>query len=167
MDKSTNTFNEGGEPISNLQDFLVEKKVILPNANKMFHLPLEICVYVPSTKDVDKIISSSELQTRVDEVSKFLAKNFGGFTLSDKVGGFMSSKNKLVKEDVVPVTSFAQIKDFEKVKNELVNKMSDWATKWGQESIGFEFEGDLYYVPQKFAMGGSIKNHGIDDLLKG
>ena len=96
MDKATNTFNKGGEPTPNLQDFLVEKKVILPNANKMFHLPLEICIYVPSTKDVDKIISSSELQTRVDEVSKFLANKFGGFTLSEKIGGFMSSKNKLV-----------------------------------------------------------------------
>jgi hypothetical protein len=34
--------------------------------------------------------------------------------------------------------------------------MSVWAKKWGQEAIGFEFEGDLYYVPQKFKEGGKL-----------
>jgi hypothetical protein len=43
----------------------------------------------------------------------------------------------------------------------LVEKLSEWARKWGQEAIGFEFEGDLYYVPQKFAKGG-----GVDNVMK-
>jgi hypothetical protein len=48
----------------------------VPKASKMFHLPLELAVYVPSTQDVDKVISESELKARVDEVSKYLATTF-------------------------------------------------------------------------------------------
>jgi hypothetical protein len=130
----------------------------VPKANKMFHLPLELSVYVPSTQDVDKVISDSELDARVNEVSKYLATIFGGFTKSDKIGGFMSSQSELVTEEVVPVVSFATKKDYEANKNKLVTKLSEWARKWGQEAIGFEFEGDLYYVPQKFDKGGDVRD---------
>jgi hypothetical protein len=85
----------------------------VPKASKMFHLPLELAVYVPSTQDVDKVISESELEARVDEVSKYLATTFGGFTKSERVGGFMTSQSELVTEDVVPVVSFATKSDYE------------------------------------------------------
>lgn len=130
----------------------------VPKSNKMFHLPLELAVYVPSTQDVDVVISDTELNERVNEVSKYLAKIFGGFTKSEKVGGFMTSQSELVTEDVVPVVSFATKDDYEANKNKLVNKLSEWARKWGQEAIGFEFEGDLYYVPQKFEKGGDVRD---------
>jgi hypothetical protein len=138
----------------------------VPKANKMFHLPLELAVYVPSTQDVDKVISDSELDARVDEVSKYLATMFGGFTKSDKIGGFVSSKSELVTEEVVPVVSFATKEDYEANKNKLVTKLSEWARKWGQEAIGFEFEGDLYYVPQKFEGGGDIKKKNYEYMIK-
>jgi hypothetical protein len=130
----------------------------VPKASKMFHLPLELAVYVPSTQDVDKVISESELEARVDEVSKYLATTFGGFTKSERVGGFMTSQSELVTEDVVPVVSFATKSDYEANKNKLVSKLSEWARRWGQEAIGFEFEGDLYYVPQKFDKGGDVRD---------
>jgi hypothetical protein len=129
----------------------------IPNADKMFHLPYEIAVYVPSTKDVDKTITATELRARVKEVEKYLAETFGGFTSSEKVGGYLSSKSAIVTEKVVPVTTFSSLNDFTVNKSKLINKMSVWAKKWGQEAIGFEFEGDLYYVPQKFKTGGTLK----------
>ena len=129
----------------------------IPNADKMFHLPYEIAVYVPSTKDVDKTITATELRARVKEVEKYLAETFGGFTSSEKVGGYLSSKSAIVTEKVVPVTAFSSLNDFTANKSKLINKMSVWAKKWGQEAIGFEFEGDLYYVPQKFKTGGTLK----------
>jgi hypothetical protein len=131
--------------------------VSIPNAEKMFHLPYELAVYVPSTKDVDKNITATELRARVKEVEKYLAEIFGGFTSSEKVGGYLSSKSSIVTEKVIPVTSFATMEAFKAKKATLVNKMSVWAKKWGQEAIGFEFEGDLYYVPQKFKEGGKLK----------
>jgi len=129
----------------------------IPNADKMFHLPYEIAVYVPSTKDVDKNITATELTARVKEVEKYLAETFGGFTSSEKVGGYLSSKSSIVTEKVVPVTAFSSLNDFKANKSKLINKISVWAKKWGQEAIGFEFEGDLYYVPQKFKVGGTLK----------
>jgi hypothetical protein len=129
----------------------------IPNADKMFHLPYEIAVYVPSTKDVDKKITTTELRARVKEVEKYLAETFGGFTSAEKVGGYLSSKSSVVTEKVIPVTAFASMQSFRDNKSKLVNKISVWAKKWGQEAIGFEFEGDLYYVPQKFKTGGKLK----------
>ena len=128
----------------------------LPNQDKLFHLPIEMAVYVPSTQDVDKVISTTEMKNRVTEVSKYLANLFGGFTRTDKVGGYLANNNQIVVENVEPVTAFATKKDFESNKNALISKLSEWARKWGQESIGFEYEGDLYYVGQEFKNGGSV-----------
>lgn len=128
----------------------------IPHSEKMFHLPIEVSVYVPSTQDVDKVVSKSEMKLRVDEVKKYLAALFGGFSSSSVEGGFLASDGKVVKENVERVVSFAPKADFEKNKEALVQKASEWAAKWGQEAIGLEHEGDLYYVPQKFENGGTI-----------
>jgi antirestriction protein len=128
----------------------------IPNADKMFHLPYELAVYVPSTMNVDKSITATELRARVKEVEKYLAETFGGFTSAEKVGGYLSSKSSVITEKVIPVTAFATNDSFTANKSKLVNKLSVWAKKWGQEAIGFEFEGDLYYVPQKFKKGGKL-----------
>ena len=131
-------------------------EVSIPNAEKMFHLPMEVAVYVPSTSNVDKEISATEMKSRVKEVETYLAETFGGFTSSEKVGGYMSENSGIVTEKVVPVTAFATTESFSKNKSKLVNKMAVWAKKWGQEAMGLEFEGDLYYVPQKFKKGGRL-----------
>jgi hypothetical protein len=131
--------------------------VEIPNADKMFHLPFELAVYVPSTTNVSDSISTSEMRKRVKETETYLAETFGGFTSSEKIGGYLSSKSTIVTEKVVPVTAFCSMEDFRKNKNKLINKLSVWAKAWGQEAIGFEFEGDLYYVPQKFKRGGTLK----------
>lgn len=128
----------------------------IPHSEKMFHLPIEVSVYVPSTQDVNKVVSKSEMKLRVDEVKKYLATLFGGFSSSSVEGGFLASDGKVVKENVERVVSFAPKGEFEKKKEALVQKASEWATKWGQEAIGLEHEGDLYYVPQKFENGGTI-----------
>ena len=121
----------------------------IPHEDEMFHLPLEMVVYVPSTQDVDKVISVDEMDKRVNEVKEYLASKFGGYSSADKLGGFVDSNGKLVNEDVVQVVSFATTEAFESNKEELVSQLSKWGKEWGQEAIGFEFEGDLYYVPQE------------------
>ena len=72
----------------------------IPHSEKMFHLPIEVSVYVPSTQDVDKVVSKSEMKLRVDEVKKYLATLFGGFSSSSVEGGFLASDGKVVKENV-------------------------------------------------------------------
>jgi hypothetical protein len=137
----------------------------VPNEDKMFQLPLEMVVYVPSTQDVDKVISVDEMDKRVDEVKQYLASKFGGYSATDKLGGYVDSTGKLVNEDVVQVTAFSTKEAYQQHKKELIKQLSVWGKKWGQEAIGFEFEGDLMYVPQDvYAKGGEIKD--IKDLNK-
>ena len=121
----------------------------VPHEDKMFQLPLEMVVYVPSTQDVDKVISVDKMVTRVDEVKEYLASKFGGYTSADKLGGFVDSTGNLVNEDVVQVTAFATKEAYAQYKEELIHQLALWGKKWGQEAIGFEFEGDLMYVPQE------------------
>jgi hypothetical protein len=121
----------------------------VPHEDKMFQLPLEMVVYVPSTQDVDKVISVDKMDKRVDEVKEYLASKFGGYTSSDKLGGYVDSTGNLVNEDVVQVTSFSTQEAYDENKEELINQLAKWGKQWGQEAIGFEFEGDLLYVPQE------------------
>lgn len=113
---------------------------------KNFELPIEMVVYVPSTEKANQTIGKRDFSKRVDEVQEFLAKTFGGFSANNVEGGYVSDEKGLIQEDVVKVTAFAQVQDFEKKFDELINKIKYWAGEWGQESIGFEFEGDLYYI---------------------
>jgi DNA repair protein RadC len=136
----------------------------VPNQDKMFQLPLEMVIYVPSTQDVDKVISVDKMDKRVDEVKIYLANKFGGYTSADKLGGFVDSTGNLVNEDVVQVTSFSTKEAYAENKEELINQLAKWGEEWGQESIGFEFEGDLMYVPQKFKKGGETKKIGFKGL---
>ena len=137
----------------------------VPHADKMFQLPLEMVIYVPSTQDVDKVISVDKMDKRVDEVKIYLANKFGGYTSADKLGGFVDSTGNLVNEDVVQVTSFSTKEAYAENKEELINQLAKWGEEWGQESIGFEFEGDLMYVPQKFKKGGEIENIKVGDEI--
>ena len=121
----------------------------VPHEDKMFQLPLEMVVYVPSTQDVDKVISVDKMDKRVDEVKEYLASKFGGYTSSDKLGGYVDSTGNLVNEDVVQVTSFSTQEAYNENKEELIQQLAKWGKQWGQEAIGFEFEGDLMYVPQE------------------
>jgi hypothetical protein len=54
--------------------------------------------------------------------------------------------NKLVKERVVKVTSFSTKREFNKDEPELINQVGRWGNKWGQESISYENEGDLFII---------------------
>ena len=89
------------------------------------------------------------MDSRVDEVKQYLASKFGGYSSADKLGGFVDSKGNLVNEDVVQVTSFSTKEAYEEHKEELIQQLAKWGKQWGQEAIGFEFEGDLMYVPQE------------------
>jgi len=112
-----------------------------------FELPFEMAIYVPSTKNIDEIIGKDEFTSRIKEVETFVSKIFGGFSTDRVDGGFYSDdRKKLVREDVAKVYVFGSEYDFESKFNQLINKLKQWGKAWSQESMGFEFEGDLYYV---------------------
>lgn len=114
---------------------------------KDIELPYEQAVYVPSTNKYQKEVSKKEMNNRTEEVEKYFSKKYGGYTAVKTEGGYvMKENNKLVKEDVVKVTSFSSKKDYNKEHFETKKKIRKWGKKWGQESMGYEHEGDLTYV---------------------
>ena len=118
-----------------------------------FHLGVEQAILVPSTTKADKKIPEAQYKKRVAEVRKYLSQKFGGYTSVKAVGGYYSEpKKKVIQEKVMKVTGFATKKDFNKNKPALIKQLKVWGKKWGQESMGYEHEGDLYYFPQAKSM---------------
>jgi hypothetical protein len=139
-----------------------------------FELPFEMAIYVPSTKNIDEIIGKDEFTSRIKEVETFVSKVFGGFSTDRVDGGFYSDdRKKLVREDVAKVYVFGSEYDFESNFNQLINKLKQWGKAWSQESMGFEFEGDLYYVSSakskskdtKMAHGGRVSIEALKEMV--
>jgi hypothetical protein len=123
------------------------RKFVVPKKYVGDRFPIEQEIIVPSTKDVDKPVSDAEIRRRVKKVKDFLSKKFGGYTSDKELGGYYSEdKDKVIQEPVTTVTSYAKKSKFQKNRKELMQQLGKWAKKWGQESVGYELEGDLYYV---------------------
>lgn len=123
-----------------------------------FELPMEMAVYVPSTDKANIIISKRDYASRIEEVETFLSDLFGGYSAVSVDGGYVSDDKGLIQEDVTRVATFGSTENFESKFTKLINKVVDWCNKWGQESMGFEFEGDMFYIDKKasFKHGGQI-----------
>lgn len=112
-----------------------------------FHLEVETAVYVPSTKDGGKTrITPAEHGRRVKEVREWLTRKFGGYTSTRGEGGYVMEDNSVATEPVVVVTSYAKQDKVREHGKELGEQLRAWAVKWGQESVGFEYETDMFYI---------------------
>jgi ribosomal protein L39E len=139
---------EGGGKI-NEQKQIVDKAK--ENLSESFVLPIEMAVYVPSTKGADETISQMEFMSRIKETEEYLSELFGGYSKVDIDGGYVSETKGLIKEDVAKVVAFSQDDDFLSNKlPRLIQRIVLWCKDWTQESIGFELEGDLFYVDKDF-----------------
>ncbi len=118
--------------------------------NNILILETEISIMIPSTQGVkaQKPLTRHEMDNRVKSVQRYLAKLFGGFTAFKAQGGYVLNTGKVVQENVVKVTSFGDLPVGKKYKSELVRKCQYWCVKWGQESIGLEWDGDLLIIPK-------------------
>ena len=140
-------FDDGGKV--KMQEDAVDKAKEKLNAS--FVLPIEIAVYVPSTKGADEIIDQNEFRNRILETEKYVSDLFGGYSKVDIDGGYVSETKELIKEDVGKVVAFSQDKDFLSNKlPRLIKRITMWCDEWTQESIGFELEGDLFYIDKDF-----------------
>ena len=112
----------------------------------LFHLPLRTAVIVPSTKDKSKPVSSKEYQSRVLATRRFLSNTNGGYTSVKAVGGYTDNKGNVIKEDVVVVESYSTKQNYRQKRERIRNWLEQQGREWGQESMGYEYEDDLYYV---------------------
>ena len=106
---------------------------------------VHLVIFVPSTKEYDKDISSKEFNVRTKEVSRFLSKLFGGTTRVKGVGSYQL-EGKDINEKVMLVETFTTPSKYDqhdkKVKKFLITKKKEW----GQDSMGYEFEETMYFV---------------------
>ena len=122
-----------------------------PMPKDTFHLPIETATLVPETNKTQKPIKTEEFKKRTIETENKLTKLFGGFTRTRTIGGYKldkgKNKGKTVREKVNKVTCFAERTKFLKHRKEFETYLQKKGKEWGQESIGLEYEGDLYYIP--------------------
>jgi len=130
-----------------IQSFKMDTLKLSPRQNKStFHLAIEQAVIVPSTQGKNQTkISDAKFKGRVKEVKRYLSTKFGGYTAVKGVGGYHSKGKGLIQEKVAKVTSFSERDKYNKNKQALIKKLGSWRKKWGQEAMGYEHEGDLYY----------------------
>lgn len=109
-------------------------------------LPIELAVYVPSTKDANVPVTDAQMAHRIAETQSFLSALFGGHTTVAGRGGYVSQDKGLISEPVIKITAFATVEGWTENKPVLDQWLSDKAKEWGQETIGFEVEGDFMMV---------------------
>lgn len=52
----------------------------------------------------------------------------------------------MIAEEVAVLTGFGDAEDHERKRREFLAWLIDKRDEWGQEALGFEFEGDLWYL---------------------
>jgi hypothetical protein len=109
------------------------------------HLPLECVVYVPSTRGSVKI-SSDEFRARRDETAALLVSLFGGCREALATGRYRADSGEIIAEEVAVLTGFGDAEDFGRKRREFLEWLIDKRVEWEQEALGFEFEGDLWYL---------------------
>jgi len=106
---------------------------------------INLAIYVPSTRKLDKPISSAQFKTRINQVVRFLNNTFGGTTRVRGIGSY-NLGSKTISEKVAIVETFTQKVSYDgadiKVKRFLLSKKR----QWGQDSIGYEFEGSMFFI---------------------
>ena len=108
-------------------------------------LDIHIVIYVPSTSNVSKKISTQTFQRRIRETANFLSTKFGGATRVSDIGYWVSDKKGLVKEKVAKVECFTKRKDYYRYDMEIEKWIEQKKKEWGQEAISYEFEEALFF----------------------
>ena len=109
----------------------------------MFKLSSKVTVYVPSTKDINIQVDTSEW---VEATATLLSNCFGGATSCESLGYWTSPTQGLVKEKTVQVFAYCSDKDLqEKIENviELCEAMKE---DLSQDAIALEINGEMYFI---------------------
>ena len=109
----------------------------------------KVCIYIPSTIDVDKSIDNSLYvkNTQIELVALF----GGATTINNCVGSWYSDDlGKTVNENVTMVYSFTDLKTLENNVKNVWNIAYKLCKLMRQECISLEINGKLYFVDSEF-----------------
>ena len=106
-------------------------------------LKSKVCVYVPSTVDVDKEIDSSPY---VERVARFLSESFGGATASPVSGYWVAADKSLVVEHTTMVFAYCSTDDARRYIDDVVRLCYSLKREMGQEAIALEYNNEMYFI---------------------
>jgi hypothetical protein len=109
------------------------------------HLPIECVVYVPSTL-YNKTISDRQFAKRIKKTAEELVSLFGGCRETIATGRYMDRRGELIEEKVAVLIGYGQGDRYLEKREMFLEWLLKKKKEWQQESIGFEFEGDLWYI---------------------
>jgi hypothetical protein len=101
-------------------------------------LDTRVSLYVPSTNNISESTSTQEFNNRSLEIGKKFGQWFGGFTITEANGGWLTDNGDLVVESVKIVSSYtdkAGLADHMAQVRELAESKR---TEWSQEAISLE-----------------------------
>jgi hypothetical protein len=109
-------------------------------------------IYVPSTTEENRPISRDEFNARINRVSRFISRSFGGDTVQRvSYGNWIDGKGNLVKEEIARVEFFADDKQYLEKDYEIGKMLQRLRKKWKQWGISYEYQSPhkkeaLYFV---------------------
>ena len=109
------------------------------------HLPIECVVYVPSTR-FDKKIPRREFATRIKKTAEELVSLFGGCRETTVKGRYRDRRGEMIVEEVAVLTGYGKGDHYLEKREQFLDWLLANKKEWEQESICFEFEGDLLYI---------------------
>ena len=95
-------------------------------------------------KIADVITNNNKKQ--VNKTLKELSNLFGGSTSYNAIGTFISSKKKLIKEEVTICESYCTTEDFKKSINDVVDYCENLKDEMKQEAVSLEVNNELYFI---------------------
>jgi hypothetical protein len=113
-----------------------------------YELPIEQAVYVPSKDKFGHKLPSKLVKREVEDTKQKLTDWFGGESAVKVAGRYKKENGEIIKEPVVKVTSFATKEDYAKYNIALEKWLSNKPKEMNQDSIGYEFEGKMYYLKE-------------------
>lgn len=125
----------------------MDSKTIEMLANKRgYSSPLRyrIAIYVPSTVNVNRKTNTTKY---VNNTLQGLSRLFGGATAIKAAGGWITSYNELVTEDITIVYAYSDTTSFtEEAINEVISYCEYMKKELKQEAITLELNNELYFI---------------------
>lgn len=111
----------------------------------LFNLSCSVSVYVPSTKNVNEVLSESAREEYVKMVLEALSNLFGGATSYDAKGSWVSNKG-LVLEDIKVCKSYCTSEQLKAGVDKVIGLCQELKSELGQEAISLEINNKLYFI---------------------
>ena len=108
----------------------------------------KVSIYVPGTVNGNQPALGLQAE-QTDLVLNQLSRWFGGATVTDATGGWISENLGLVKESIRLVTSFTDAKGMFKHRGHVMDLASYLAETMGQESVAVELDGKLVFAESR------------------